>query len=60
MTNNELRNQIEDLAFAVIEFGDQTQDRQFAAVYRLASKLLTDLALHDAMIEQDEEEGTLQ
>jgi hypothetical protein len=59
MTHNELRNALEDLAHLVIQFGEETQLREFAPIYTCASQALTQLALSDAMIEQ-EAEGTLQ
>lgn len=54
MTNTELRNMVEDLAFAVLEYGDATQERDFASVYHLASMSMTKLSLDAAMMQPED------
>lgn len=60
MTQNELLNILEDLAFTAIEYGDTNHDPDFARVQSLAHKALDliadDLAARERMADQLEME----
>jgi hypothetical protein len=56
MSYNELLQMAEDLAFAILEYGDDTQRRDFAPIYHLASMSMTKISLATAMMLPEEEE----